>query len=243
VKTINHREWYRNLGNNPFPVAFRHAPAWVFERMRPPTPRPATCGWLSGTIAPGISDPVKGIDGEILPEVFSDAAWRSIMEQSRAKGRPIKLLFRHGGARLASAPGDLTLRHHERYGVAFEARLADTHFNRFILGLASGEGLGVSIGYSAGRFRYERRGVLPRVRVIESCRIDHVAVLSGLDGYRAAYPAARCYGVIEAKTGFTHEARAKAYRFAELAIGRQAAPLPPAGIALASRCPRSASRR
>jgi hypothetical protein len=62
-------------------------------------------------------------------------------------------------------------------------------------------------------------------------------------GYRAAYPAARCYGVIEAKTGFTREARAKAYRFAELAIGRQAIPLPPAGRALASRCPRSASRR
>ena len=36
MKTINHREWYRNLGNNPFPVAFRHAPAWVFERMRSP---------------------------------------------------------------------------------------------------------------------------------------------------------------------------------------------------------------
>jgi len=236
MKAASHREWYRNLGNNPFPVAFRNAPPWVFERMR----RPATCGWLSGTIAPGISDPVKGIDGETLPEVFSAPAWRSIVEQGRSS---IKLLFRHGGARLASAPGDLTLRHHPRYGVTFDARLADTHFNRTILGLASGEGLGVSIGYSAARFRYERRGVLPRVRVIESCRVDHVAVLSGLDGYRAAYAAARCYGVIEAKTGFTREARAKAYRFAELAIGRQAIPLPPAGRALASRCPRSASRR
>lgn len=243
MTTTSHREWYRSLGDNPFPAAFRYAPPWVFERMRQPTPRPATCGVLSGTIAPGISDPVKGRDGETLPEVFSDAAWRRIMEQTRTKGRPINLLFRHGGARLASAPGELTLRHHPRYGVAFEARLADTHFNRVILGLASGQGLGVSIGYTDARVRYERRGVLARVRVIESCSIDHVAVLSGLDGYRAAYPAARCYGVIEAKTGFTREARAKAYRFAELVIGRQAAPLPPAGIAPASRCPRPASRR
>jgi len=36
VKTTNHREWYRNLGDTPFPVAFRHAPARVFERMRSP---------------------------------------------------------------------------------------------------------------------------------------------------------------------------------------------------------------
>jgi hypothetical protein len=36
MKAASHREWYRNLGNDPFPLAFRNAPPWVFERMRRP---------------------------------------------------------------------------------------------------------------------------------------------------------------------------------------------------------------
>jgi hypothetical protein len=34
MKAASHREWYRNLGNDPFPAAFRHAPPWVLELMR-----------------------------------------------------------------------------------------------------------------------------------------------------------------------------------------------------------------
>jgi hypothetical protein len=34
MKAQSHREWYRSLGQDIFPLAFRNAPPWVFERMR-----------------------------------------------------------------------------------------------------------------------------------------------------------------------------------------------------------------
>ena len=46
MKAQSHREWYRNLGNDPFPLAFRNAPPWVFERMRRPLGKSAPGGLL-----------------------------------------------------------------------------------------------------------------------------------------------------------------------------------------------------
>jgi hypothetical protein len=34
MKAESHREWYRSLGRDIFPLAFRNAPPWVFARMR-----------------------------------------------------------------------------------------------------------------------------------------------------------------------------------------------------------------
>ncbi len=42
MKAQSHREWYRSLGRDIFPLAFRNAPPWVFERMGSTRPNRAS---------------------------------------------------------------------------------------------------------------------------------------------------------------------------------------------------------
>lgn len=215
MTTMNHREWYRSLGADVFGLAFRNAPKWVFERARKPEPRAA--GTIIGTIAPGLSVPVVGADGQRLPEAISDVGWNAILRQARSTG--FDLRFRHGGPVIARAPASLTFRLHPQLGLVFEARLSDVPLHRSIIDFARGGGLTVGIKFKQARYRHETRPGRGRVRMIDSCEVDSLAITPVFEDLQPTFPAARCYGAGEASLAARWEPRARAYRHAFRSIG------------------------
>jgi hypothetical protein len=176
-------------------------------------------GWLAGTCCPGVSKPCYGhIDGEHLPEQFTPRALESILAQVRTiKGDGVALTYGHGGPVLARAGDlDLTFRIDRIVGLEFEARLRDTAACRKVLNLMGMTGMGVSIGYTKARQWIVERDGVGRVRVIDGCTLDHVAVVEKDTNRRAAYVAARCYGTRGSGYGCPPElhrdARAWAFR-------------------------------
>lgn len=194
-------------------LKLRNAPAWVHARIasrtaaaspaRPPVSRPAVnpdeiIGWIAGTCCPGVSVPVhSNADGRTLPEQFTDAAWRSMLRQTRTAGKPVPLTWDHHGPviattrdlavlfRIAPTVGGLI-------GLEFESRLRDDDLGRRILAAAA-DGLGVSIGYHSKRQWHVERDGIGTVRVVDDALLDHVAVLPGSATQRPAFSAARCY--------------------------------------------------
>lgn len=216
MTTTNHREWYRSLGADVFRLAFRNAPAWVFDRMRKPEPS-QVAGTIIGTVGPGLSKPVVGADGERLPELISDVGWNAILRQARSTG--FALRFRHGGPVIARAPASLTFRLHPTLGLTFEARLSDVPLHRSIIAFASGSGLAVSITFKQARYRHETRAGRGRVRMVDSCEVDSLAITPAFEDVQSTFPAARCYGASEASRAARWEPRARAYRHAFRSIG------------------------
>ncbi len=197
-------------------LALRNAPAWVLERIArqrvqgnglpaavatKPTPaKPSrTCGgWIVGCAAPGVSAPVHSPqDGLTLREEFTPAAWQSVLDHV-AGGKAVEFQQSHRGIALAStADGSLRLRLHPIVGLLFEAELVDEPMDRVAIHAATSRtGSGCSVGYTRPRLRYETR-LGERIRVIEACRVQHVALCP--TGRRPAFAGARCFGVAKAE--------------------------------------------
>lgn len=197
-------------------VKLRNAPRWVRERaavasqarpaapasVQPPAPASRNLwreiGWVAGTCCPGVSSAAHAAkDGRSLPEQFTDAAWRSMLEQVQARTNPVRLTWGHGGPTIATTEDrGLSFRVSDPVGVLigleFHARLPDSELGQRVLAAAA-DGLGVSIGYhSARQWIIDRDGV-GEVRVVDDCVLDHVAVLPPSSTLRACYTGARCF--------------------------------------------------
>lgn len=230
--------WVRNAANaRAVGVTPDERPAWHYgseaapsRPAKPSKPQarslPAVIGWLAGTCCPGVSKPCYGhTDGEHLPEQFTPRALESILAQVRTiKGDGVALTYGHGGPVLARAGDlDLTFRIDRIVGLEFEARLRDTAACRKVLNLMGMTGMGVSIGYTKARQWIVERDGAGRVRVVDDCVLDHVAVVEKDTNRRAAYVAARCYGSRGSGYGcppeLQRDARAWAFRYIALQAG------------------------
>jgi len=156
------------------------------------TPR----GFVVGTLAPGLSQPVKSPrDGETVPEVFSRSAWQGMLANLR-RGRRAELRFGHYGNPVASTElGTLRFEDHPVVGLMFEARFdtADPVRSVFFQDVPAG-GADVSISFLARDselVRFQGR----TLRLIRSAELRHVAVLLPGSGSVAAYPSAKCVRV------------------------------------------------
>ena len=167
--------------------------------VNPPAAQPdEIIGWIAGTCCPGVSVPVPSqADGRSVPEQFTDAAWRSMLRQTRTAGRPVPLTWDHYGPVIGTTRDLAVLFLISRsvgglIGLEFEARLRDDDLGRRILA-AGADGLGVSIAYTSKRQWHVERDGIGTVRVVDDAVLDHVAVLPGSATQRPAFPAARCY--------------------------------------------------
>lgn len=154
-------------------------------------------GWLVGSIAPGVSAPAfSPQDGLTLPEVFAPSAWDAVMEQQRKVYPPIMLWARHQGGRMlaCTSMGTLRLERHDVLGGMFEAKVESGPLERMLLEEIGQGGIGCSIAYQNPTFAYEQRDGR-RVRVVQSCVVDHVALVRKGSGERALFAAARVFAV------------------------------------------------
>ena len=172
-----------------------HAPEWWLARVRasrrgagleacpPPKAKKTWSAWLAGTLAPGLSVPVRSKrDGERVREQLTFDALRSLFEQWRRGGCELRL--GHEGPVLASGLLDVVLREprHELLGPTWGARISDDQYGREALRLAS-----------------RPEGVGP-VRVVHELRLDHVAIVRDAT-HKAAFPAARAFGSVGNSAG------------------------------------------
>ena len=191
--------WWRKLAEQGTPrQADPRGPAAAPPPVRstPPVSRPApVIGWMAGVCCPGVSKPALGAtDGERLPEQFTPRAWNAILEQVRTLSREVPLTLGHDGPVLATTRGlDLVFTMEPTMGLQFEARLRDTAECRKVLDGIGAGGWGVSIGFTKGSQWIVERAGAGRVRVIDGCELDHVAVIDTRTNRRAAYNGARCY--------------------------------------------------
>jgi hypothetical protein len=195
------RQWYEL----PAPVsgAVRGSSQWL--------------GWVAGTCAPGRSVPVYSPhDGETLPEVFSPAGWAAVLEQITSPARPpVRLVWQHGGPAIASTDaGTLRFRIHRTCGLMFEARLAREQLDEIVLEQLTPAGLPTSVCYHDPEQRIVVDQTVGRVRIIDACRISHVALLPVRSGAKPAYPAARAYGLKSTGESCPFTPRANATRYA-----------------------------
>lgn len=152
-------------------------------------------GWLAGVCCPGVSRPAHSTDdGETLPEQFTPQCMESIAEQARKRG-DITLTWNHDGPVIArSGDLDVLFRVDRSVGLGFEARLRDTPLGRRVLAEIDGRSLGVSIGFHRAKSWIVERDGVGRMRVVDECRLHHVAVLERTATLRPIYTGARCYG-------------------------------------------------
>lgn len=187
----------------------RHAPAWVRSSkparrsppattaiLRPAANAPGVAGWLVGSVAPGVSDPAYSPQDRLtLPETFAESAWAGVMEQVRHGVKPVMLWTRHAGKMLAATSmGTLRLEHHPLLGIMFEATIEAGPMERMLLAEIGPAGIGVSVAYYAPTLAYEQRDGR-KVRVVTSCKVEHIALVRKGSGERALYAAARCFAV------------------------------------------------
>lgn len=153
-------------------------------------------GWIAGCVAPGLSVPCySSKDAQTLREQFTPRAWQSIVEQISDPTKNVPLVWRHGGQVIAQGPDELSVRIHKHYlvGLVFEARLRSCAMSEIALGAIKATGCGVSIGYGkAEQWHTERKGV-GKVRVVDHCIVDHIALVPTGEGRSPAYPGARAY--------------------------------------------------
>ena len=154
-------------------------------------------GWVAGMCAPGLSAPVYSErDAERLPEQLTPECWQHILRDIKAGTRAIKLTLGHHGKTLASTPLDLMFSLHGVFGMGlrFSARLnAGALPSAAANALLSG-GCGVSIGFGKPTGWITERSGIGRVRIINECVLDHIAIIVPGGGQKAAYVGARCYG-------------------------------------------------
>jgi hypothetical protein len=214
----------------------RNAPAWLRARVnrsttadklnpvKPAAPAkpqarslPPVIGWLAGVCCPGVSRPAHSTeDGETLPEQFTPRCMEGIAEQAR-RGSVITLAWNHDGPVIGTSRDlDLLFRMDRITGLEFEARLRDTPLGRKVLAEIDGRSLGVSIGFTKSKSWIVDRDGVGRMRVVDECRLHHVAVLPRTATLRPIYSGARCYGVKDSGLGcplhLRHAAQSWAFR-------------------------------
>ena len=238
VKLRNAPAWLRNVaavrGVSASPAdrpAWHHkpeslatAPSVAAKPSRPQARSLApVIGWVAGVCCPGVSRPAHSTeDGEVLCEQFTGRAMQSICDQARAGGE-IALTWGHDGPEIASSRGlDLLFRVDRTVGLEFEARLRDTPLGRKVLAEIDGRSLGVSIGFHRSKSWIVERDGVGRMRVVDECRLHHVAVLERTATLRPIYRGARCYGVKDSGLGCPMHLRQSAEAWAFRQIAAQA---------------------
>ena len=219
--------WWRKLARE---TAHRHFPAPAQPAaMQPVKPSAARqrpgWGWVSGVCAPGVSTPVYGHgDRERLPEQFTPRCWESILRSINDGKRPVTLTLGHDGPVLASTPHDLTFRLHSLFGMGleFQARLRSGDVPAAVAAALQDGGLAVSVGYKLPKQWIVERSGVGRMRVIDDCVLDHVALLVPDGKMKPVYAAARCYGVAGPRNGCPREATDRALQHAYRELKRQA---------------------
>jgi hypothetical protein len=182
-------------------------------------------GWVCGVCAPGVSTPAYGTtDKERLPEQFTPRCWEKLWGDIKAGKRKIALTWGHDGPVLAETPIDLTFRLHSLFGMGlmFEARLRSDSVPADVGKALEADGLGVSIGYTRPRQWITERSDVGRVRVVDDCELDHVALVPQNRNQRAAYAGARCYGLAGPRYGCPQAAIDRALQHAYQTLKRQA---------------------
>ena len=213
--------WWRQLAErNAATLTDPRGPAAASPPVRAsrPVSKPApVIGWMAGVCCPGVSRPAHSTeDGETLPEQFTPRCMESIAEQAR-RGSVIALTWNHDGPVIGTS-GDLDLlfRMDRITGLEFEARLRDTPLGRKVLAEIDGRSLGVSIGFTKSKSWIVDRDGFGRMRVVDECRLHHVAVLPRTATLRPIYTGARCYGVKDSGLGcplhLRHAAQSWAFR-------------------------------
>jgi len=220
-------KWWRQLARD---TAKRNAPAPAQPAaMRPAQPATARrwqgWGWVCGVCAPGVSTPIHGTkDRETIPEQFTPRCWESILRSIGRSDKSVRLTLGHRGPTLATSPLDLTFRVHRLFGVGmyFTARLKTDDVPADVARALQAGGVGVSVGYTKpNQWIVERSGV-GRVRVIDECTLDHVALLSPGGHMEPVYAAARCFGLPGPRYGCPSEPMMKALQHAYRELKRQA---------------------
>ena len=184
---------------------------------------PGWVGWVCGTCAPGWSVPVYSRhDGETIPEVFTQYAWLSILEQLVDGEYPVRLLWQHGGLTLARTDRrSLCFRVHRSLGLTFEARLPAYDLDSIVLRHLAKRGCPVSVGYRDPEQRIVEHPVRGRVRVLDAVILDHVALLPLRSGIPPAYPTARAYGIRSTAESCPFSPRANAIRYSCVELARR----------------------
>ncbi len=212
--------WWRQLAERggatvakPMPMPAKAKPTNVVRSL------PPLIGWVAGTCCPGVSRPLAHcqLDGETLPEQFTPAALERMAESAR-KGVEVPVTFGHGGPVIATTRSlDVLFRVERITGLEFEVRLRDNEIGRKVLAEIDGRSLGVSIGFSHARSWTVDRDGVGRLRVVDDCRLHHVAILPRSAKAKPVYTGARCYGVkgngIACPSQLSREARLWAFRF------------------------------
>lgn len=186
-------------------IRLRHAPRWFLDQVAanrraatmsqmPTKPKAKRyIGWVAGVLCPGISKPaLSPIDRERLPEQFTFGCFRSMLRQGQRSASKIDLRWGHDGEPIVQAPFDLTFRlhRHELVGLCFEARLPAGYRSEKILDSIGKDGCGVSVGFrGAKQWHVDRRGT-GRLRIVDDCSVDHVALLDPAGVSDPAYAAA-----------------------------------------------------
>jgi hypothetical protein len=238
IKLRNAPPWLRNAaaarGVSASPVdrpAWHHdpeslatAPSVAAKPSRPHTRSLApVIGWVAGVCCPGVSKPAHAVhDGERLPEQFTPRALEMILAQSRS-GSVIPLTWGHDGPVIVSSDHlDLLFRVDGITGLEFEARLRDTELSRKVLAEIDGRSLGVSIGFDKTKSWIVERDGVGRMRIVDECRLHHVAVLERTATLRPIYRGARCYGAKGSGPGCPTHLRQSAQAWAFTQIAAQA---------------------
>jgi phage head maturation protease len=197
--------------NAPEEYKRRHFPG-VFGTPAVPTPPPsrfakrstaAICGTLVGSVAPGLSVPVRqALDGVTAPEYFTRSAWKTILADVR-EGRRVDLRFGHNGSPMATTTdGTLRFEVHPGVGLMFEARMADDPLHGVFFHSLNANGAGISVGFRRARSKLVSfRGQI--VRVIHHAELEHLAVIEPGSGMKPAYASA---GVLPVKANAGREA-------------------------------------
>jgi len=238
IKLRNAPPWLRNAAASrgvsaspvdrpawhPKPESIAKAPSVAAKPSRPHTRSLApVIGWVAGVCCPGVSRPAHCTgDGETLPEQFTPRCMESIAEQARTGGL-ISLTWGHDGGEIVSSRGlDLLFRVDRTVGLEFEARLRDTPLGRKVMAEIDGRSLGVSIGFHRSKSWIVERDGVGRMRVVDECRLHHVAVLERTATLRPIYRGARCYGAKGSGLGCPMHLRQSAQAWAFTQIAAQA---------------------
>jgi hypothetical protein len=190
--------------------------------------QPPVIGWIAGTCCPGDSRPLAHCrqDGETLPEQFTPAALERMLARANA-GDGVPVTFGHDGPVIATTRSlDVIFRVQRITGLEFEMRLRDNEIGRKVLAEIDGRSLGVSIGFTGTKsWTVERDGV-GRLRVVDDCTLDHVAILPRSATLKPVYAGARCYGLkgngVGCPSVLYRDSRAWAFRYIKSQAGCRA---------------------
>ena len=216
--------WWRSLAQRNAPTSSSSSPP-----TPPPTKPAATrsrkyAGWVSGVACVGVSSPAYcARDGRKLCEQFTPEGLAAMVATAYRSKQPVELQWGHGGEVLASTMQlDLTFRVDHRYGLCFDARLADSPLARQVLRELERGLLGVSIAYSGGKAWYAEREHVGTVRVVDGAKLHHIALLERRDTLKPAYEACYASGRSGDAIGPAQELRTKAESRAWEELIRQA---------------------